>query len=232
MMRLALIGKGIDHSRSPQIYRHLLSGSVDYHLLDYQSESEIPSAKELLLDYHGISVTSPYKLHFLEEVIAEDSVKHAGAINCLFNRPDGKVGGHNTDYLALKMLIPHYLDQYGLDHLVILGAGVMARVVKQICLEFAIPHQWLTRASHGDLSTIDLRGLGHPASLIVNCCDRSMRFFGSFLAQDVFFDLNYSLTHPFWGELNAFRYIDGAEMLTLQAKLALEFWKLLPEKNS
>ncbi len=130
------------------------------------------------------------------------------------------------------MLSPYYLYEYGLDHLVILGAGVMARVVKQICLEFAIPHQWLTRASHGDLSTIDLRGLGHPASLIVNCCDRSMRFSGSFLAQDVFFDLNYSLTHPFWGELNAFRYIDGAEMLTLQAKLALEFWKLLPEKNS
>ena len=41
-IKLALLGKGISHSKSPEIYRRLISGSVQYDLLDVANEADIP----------------------------------------------------------------------------------------------------------------------------------------------------------------------------------------------
>jgi len=68
MNKFALVGKDISHSRSPEMYRKLISSDVKYDLLDYQSDLDIPTAVELLSKYDGINITSPYKKNFLNQV--------------------------------------------------------------------------------------------------------------------------------------------------------------------
>ncbi len=100
MNRFALIGKDISHSRSPEMYRKLISQDIMYDLLDYCNESEIPSAAKLLNQYDGINITSPYKKHFIAQVELSAIAKEIGAINCLKMR-EGRLFGENTDYFSV-----------------------------------------------------------------------------------------------------------------------------------
>ena len=52
--KLALIGKNIAHSKSPEVYKTLLDNNVEYTLLDFISENEIPKLSELLKTFDGI----------------------------------------------------------------------------------------------------------------------------------------------------------------------------------
>ncbi len=58
MHKLALIGKSIQHSRSPDIYKKLIGTLIQYDLLDYQHPNEIPSVDTLFKEYIGISITN------------------------------------------------------------------------------------------------------------------------------------------------------------------------------
>ncbi len=59
--KLALIGKNISHSKSPEIYNKLLNNQVEYTLLDCDTVDAIPSLDELMKKFDGVSITSPYK---------------------------------------------------------------------------------------------------------------------------------------------------------------------------
>ena len=83
MNKFALVGRDIAHSKSPEMYRKLISPSVIYDLLDFQSSSEIPSAQALLNISDGINITSPYKKHFLGEIELTKTAAQIGAVNCL-----------------------------------------------------------------------------------------------------------------------------------------------------
>ena len=229
MIRLALIGKSIAHSRSPEIYRQLLGLPLDYQLLNCTNPHEIPSVEELLVRYDGVSITSPYKTYFNGKVEADSSALQADSINCLYRTSSQQLMGANTDWLALQYLLPHYFSENLLQQVVIMGAGPMAKVVQRICEQAHLPYSVLTRQQDGDLSHYCFT---HQNALIVNCCSRSMLFSGSLPLSSVFFDLNYGLLHPFFRTLRHFRFIDGAEMLQVQAVQALKLWKLLPDKNS
>ena len=69
MIKLALVGKDIQHSRSGEIYRRLLKTDIQYDLLDYENSALIPPAADLFKVYDGISITSPYKKHFLNQFL-------------------------------------------------------------------------------------------------------------------------------------------------------------------
>ena len=51
--KLALIGKNISHSKSPEIYNKLLNNQVEYHLLDYPSINEIPEMDFFSKNFDG-----------------------------------------------------------------------------------------------------------------------------------------------------------------------------------
>lgn len=227
MNKLALVGKDISHSRSPEIYRKLISISIKYDLLDYQNEFEIPTAEELLIKYDGINVTSPYKKHFLTQVEVSPLAKEIGAINCL-KKKNGKLFGENTDYLAILDILKKMQDKYGEIEVVVLGDGVMANVVK-----LALAHLHLNFSSMSRKKTKDFNQLNLEKSfqnkmalpLVINTCAREFIFSGEIPAAALFWDFNYNLDqHSNLLSNKIYKYLDGLEMLERQAFYAVSFW--------
>src|SRR5688572_8700980 len=104
-MKFALIGKDISHSLSPELYKKIIGPHVQYDLLDFQNENELPSLKLLAQKYNGINITTPYKAHYLNEVILEDeNLKQLGAINTIAFTKERFIAT-NTDVSAVQMIL-------------------------------------------------------------------------------------------------------------------------------
>lgn len=228
MIKLALIGKNISHSQSPKIYKQLLGDAVNYDLLDYSSSSLIPSAKELLKTYVGVSITAPYKEHFLKEAVLTVDARDLNAINCLYLDKKGTVNGDNTDYLAMLEIVKRDLVDKGLQSIVILGDGAMARVTAKVLDSYNWPYEQLSRKKNGPLENLDLIKSSLDSQLvIINCCSRNFSFRGRVAKGSLYWNLNYAQKE----EENALEnmglvYQDGQELLYLQAKYALAKWQL------
>lgn len=226
-MNLALIGKSISHSRSPHLYRKILGPQVVYDLIDVDI-NQLPLLKDLSLKYAGVNITSPYKENYINQVTIEDELVSAlGAINTIDLRSSPYLAT-NTDLLAVRTLLKNYLSRFPKLHIILFGSGVMSRVINLVALELKISIVSLARKSHPDLSTLDLKPYESVSSqnLVINACTREFIFEGNLDANAIFWDLNYSLlphqnTLPF----KVKEYHDGQEMLFLQAKAAVQFWK-------
>ena len=62
--------------------------------------------------------------------------------------------------------------------------------------------------------------------IIINACSRNFVFQGNIPKECVFWDLNYIYEPHFYIKEIVKEYIDGLELLKLQAKHALDFWNL------
>lgn len=222
MLKLALVGKNISHSQSQFVYEKILKTKVNYSLLDFSSEDKIPKALDLFKDFEGVSITSPYKSHFLNEIDVESDIADLKAVNCLKCGKDGKISGTNTDYLALKEILARYLDKT----IILLGSGAMFRVCKKILNSLGKDFQNFNRKEHGDISCLDLSK--YVNAIVVNCCSRDLIFQGVISQSSIFYDLNYSFKEhkDFFSKQN-FQYIDGLELLELQAQYALSYWNIV-----
>ncbi len=226
MPRYGLIGKNISHSKSPKIYQNLLGNHIQYDLLDFQSEGEIPALKELLENYVGINITSPYKRHFVNEVILTSSAKKLQAINCL-KLKDGQVYGENTDYLATLEILKNFKHTVKKPlEIIILGDGVMSQVCQLAASECVFNFKVLSRRATIDFDNTNLIPENYTKQLlIINCCSRDYVFKGAIDEQALFWDLNYNF-EPHKKRLPGIveKYKDGLELLELQAKYAVAFW--------
>ncbi|WP_412463552.1 hypothetical protein [Halobacteriovorax sp. RT-2-6] len=222
MLKLGLLGKDIQHSKSPQIYDELYSGQVEYSLLDVSSEDKIPCLKDIFKTLQGLSITAPYKKHFLNDVILEESVRKIGAINCI--KFDGtQFYGTNTDFLAVKEIILN--NSYHKKDIVMLGDGAMTDMFKVLFEELNISYHQFSRRKDGDLNAVKYEQYVELDNLlIINCCARQFQFNLSLSTKSIFWDMNYS--HPFHHSFlsNKLTYIDGSELLYLQAVAAKKFW--------
>jgi shikimate dehydrogenase len=230
MYKLALVGKNIQHSRSPEVYKKLLGESLEYHLLDYQSANEIPAALELFKSYDGISITSPYKQHFVGEVKLSAVAEKLGAINCLVKRADG-IWGENTDYLAIHDILRRTKDQFKNLTVIILGSGVMSRVTELALQELHISYAIYSRKNNQQFDRINLaecfnKEFPAPSTpVIINACAREFVFTGTCPENALFWDYNYNfLPHTETIPKLVATYMDGFEMLNLQARFALAYW--------
>lgn len=224
---LGLVGKEISHSKSPVMYKKLLKCEVDYTLFDYPDEFQIDDLDTLFSKCTGISVTSPYKKHFLDKVHVDENVKFLNAINCLYKAND-KYYGTNTDYYASMEILDKLLNEHSIERIYILGNGPMARMICSILKTMDKSYTHLTRENSGDLSKHSF--VCKTKSIIINGCSREFIFSGEITGVAVFWDLNYNMAHS--SEIsNKALYIDGLELLYLQAELALPFWNLLPYKK-
>lgn len=120
MLRFAVIGSPVAHSRSPAMhtaaYRALGLPHV-YEKIE-TSAAELPSRVDALRDgtFAGLNVTVPHKTQVLPLVDAVDpSAGATGAANTLVRASDGSVRAYNTDAPALR------------DELVRLASGEPAR---------------------------------------------------------------------------------------------------------
>lgn len=227
MNKFALVGKDISHSRSPEMYRKLISPNVEYDLLDYKSELDIPSAAELLNKYDGINITSPYKKHFLNQVELTPNALEIGAINCL-KKENGKIIGENTDYLAIVDILKQMQRDNGDIEVIILGDGVMANVAKVALKNLGLNFKLLSRKQTKDFNQLNL--IEHykqqsAVPVVINTCSREFIFNGIIPDRALFWDFNYnfdqhSLSIP--GKVH--KYVDGLEMLERQAFYAVAFW--------
>ncbi|RPJ71754.1 MAG: hypothetical protein EHM20_14365, partial [Alphaproteobacteria bacterium] len=144
MIKLALLGKGIQHSRSPEIYQRLLVNKIQYDLLDYPNSSSIPKVEDLFKVYNGISITSPYKRHFLDQVKLTEQAEKLGAINCIKQSSDGFYG-ENTDYSAIVEILKKLKSKHNGLRAIILGDGVMSNVTQAALRELEIDFKLYSR---------------------------------------------------------------------------------------
>lgn len=221
MLKLALIGKNISHSQSQKMYEKILCKKVDYTLLDYENENQILSAFELCERFDGVSITAPYKKHFLDQVSLDDEVIKLQSMNCFYKK-NGVIYGTNTDFLALKEILKSFLKY----RIVVLGSGSMANVCKTILETYQKSFVMYSRQTHGDISKLDL--LNFEECVVVNCCAREFVFQGMLDKKSLFYDLNYNHSkHVEYFQKQNINYRDGLELLEDQAFHALKFWNIL-----
>lgn len=220
MIKLALVGKSIGHSQSQSVYEGLLKEKVDYHLLDYPNEKEIPSLSNIFRsDLAGLSITAPYKRFFLNDVSMTSEIKRLEAINCI-RKTEDSFAGTNTDYLACIDIFNDLLKIS--DQVIILGDGAMSKLCQIILEDMKKEVRVFSRKKDGDIEKLNLEDYGQI--LLVNTCAREFVFRGEISAKSVFWDLNYlHVEHERLWEARC-HYVDGMELLRLQAQYALDFW--------
>lgn len=227
MNKLALVGKNISHSRSPEMYKKLISPTVNYSLLDYSTPEEIPSAKELLGKYDGINITSPYKKYFLDQIKLTKNASEVGAVNCLKKQNDVIVG-ENTDYSAIVYILQNLQKVHGELEVAILGDGVMSFVAQVALKNLNIKYKIFSRKLTNNFDQLNLEAhfLDNPTKpLIINACARDYLFRGKLPIRGMFWDFNYNFKQQedLIGPCVEL-YMDGLEMLERQAFYAVVFW--------
>jgi shikimate dehydrogenase len=227
-MKYGLIGKDISHSRSPELYKKIISPDIQYDLLDISSAKELPSLEELAKTYSCINVTSPYKRSYFSSVtIHGDGVKELGAINTLCFSSQGWVAT-NTDLLAVQEILGHHLLNHPDLELLVLGSGVMGQVTLVAARNLKLNCQVIDRKS-GLTSESDLRPFYRPGkfNIVINACSRDFVFKGAINRDTLFWDFNYNfIPHLNTLPLKVSTYLDGQELLELQAQKAAAFWSL------
>lgn len=217
-MKLALIGKNIQHSKSPELYKKLIGPNITYELIDVSDEKKLPTIEELKEHYNGINITSPFKKSYIGKLEVDEAVNDLGAINTISFTE--KVLATNTDYYALQII----LSRFKIFKAILLGNGSMAqltqKILKQLEIEL-IAHFY--RSKDGEISHLDLTGINSSPVLIINSCSRDFIFKGKLPANAVFFDYNYNFSPHHYLDSTVI-YQDGLELLELQAQAAVEFW--------
>lgn len=224
MISLALIGKNISYSKSPQVYRELLNQEIDYKIFDCAEEKDIPPLNQVFERYQGLSVTSPYKKFFLNQVTVLPGFTDLNAINAI-RKTGQKFEAINTDYLAIDKI----LEEFRQNKVILLGDGVMSFITQKVLLKNGIEFQVFSRKKNGPIEYLNLTKVfpsDNSGILIINSCSRSFIFKGILPSNSKFWDFNYDFPpHRESIPTKHIGYIDGIGLLKLQAKFALEFFR-------
>lgn len=225
-MKYALIGKSIAHSRSPELYRDIFSEDIEYELIDVASEAELPQLSDLARLYNGVNITSPYKRHYFPSVIVQKpEVIELGAINTISFTNKGWFGT-NTDLYAVESILRKFMDEFPQLHLIVLGNGVMGKLTSIVARKLHLSHRVLDRKL-GLTTKLNLRPFHQTGfqNLVINACSRDFIFEGEINEAAIFWDYNYSLIpHQNTLPSKVAMYLDGQDMLLIQAKAAANFW--------
>jgi len=223
MLRLGLLGKNIQQSRSKEMYEKLLGQEVNYRLFDFEKYEDIPSLDEIFSQVTGFSITAPYKTHFLNDVKIDNDISKINAINCI-KKIDSEYFGTNTDYLACLEILDSFFGNN--IKFFILGDGAMSRVL-QFILEkknedYSVLSRRIGNLNKNKFCFDDIQ----KKYIIINSCHKDFNFTASVDESLIkFWDLNYNVEpDKHLSVSTSIKYVDGLELLFLQAKYALEFW--------
>lgn len=129
-LRVALIGHGIQLSRTPEMHRREGAAqglSYSYELRDTAFGADLPIAR--MLDQaqadglRGVNITHPFKqaaMAHLDQI--SDAARAVQAVNTVVFR-DGKRFGHNTDYWGFSEAFRRGLPDATQGTVLLLGAG-------------------------------------------------------------------------------------------------------------
>lgn len=227
-MKLGLLGFPIDHSLSPRLYKELLGDQLEsYDKFSFRSALEIPSLSFFASKLDGLNITSPYKTHFVSQAkIESDLVRDLGIINTISFK-NATPEATNTDLIAVDKILSEFQKEYPILNIILLGDGSMAKLTKIVAHAKNIPIRQFSRKSQTAIHELDLRPFHAMGiqNLIINACSRDYIFQGKLSGDEIFWDYNYSFI-PHQNNLpsQVKSYIDGQEMLLLQAQAAVHFW--------
>ncbi len=136
MIKLAVIGKDVSKSTSPQIHSFIakeLGLEISYERISVPEEEFESAIGELLKNYDGLNVTIPYKLSVIPHLKGiEGDALSFGAVNTVVTET---LKGYNTDGLGFKQM----LDSNGVvvngKSVLLLGAGGAGRSVAKKLLD-------------------------------------------------------------------------------------------------
>ena len=228
MIRLGLLGKGIQHSKSQMIYEKILSKVILYKLIDKDSVDEIPELDIIFKEVDGLSITAPYKEFFLKEVELSPEASIVKAINCIkFDVHTKKYFGFNTDFLAAEKLIDVYQIRKH-KKIVILGNGPMARIFIYLLQSSREKVIHIFRRPNFNINDFIFEDRSINEIAIINCCSRGVLFNPKEIASKTktFWDLNYGQDNLFTTFFSPESYINGLDLLHLQAEFALDIWEI------
>ena len=118
--------------------------------------------------------------------------------------------------------------KYGKIEVVILGDGVMANVTKHALSNLDLSFKTLSRKENKDFNQLNLVKYFINLSalpIVINTCAREFMFNGIIPKAALFWDFNYNFEQHLTSIPDkVFKYVDGLEMLELQALYAVTFW--------
>lgn len=149
LMRVGLVGKGIQLSRTPAM--HMAEGraqglALRYELIDPEAiDRPEPSLAEMLdaaeaAGFAGLNVTFPYKRAVIELLdTLSDAARNVGAVNTVVFR-DCKRHGHNTDFWGFAESLRQGLPGAEMDTVLLLGAGGAGGAVAHALKSLGVAH--------------------------------------------------------------------------------------------
>lgn len=244
MSHYGLIGRRLGHSFSQtyftQKFSQLHLDQHRYDLFELESPTELPALIAAHPDLRGLNVTVPYKeliWPYLDEVAP--SAGRVGAVNVIEFQADGRLVGHNTDYLGFRESVRPFLRGADGVRALVLGTGGAAKAVEVALRDLGISYWLVSRdplragLTYDDLTPEVIAG----HRLLVNatplgtypdveaCPPLPYHQIGE---QHFLYDLIYNPTETLFlqkGREAGAQTKNGFEMLCLQAEAAWEIWK-------
>ena len=148
MREFGIIGRPLGHSASARHFTAKFENEgLDCHFEQYELPS-IEALPELLerVPLEGFNVTIPYKqqvMRYLDGL--SDEAAKIGAVNCVRRHADGRMIGHNTDIIGLRVALAELLDGVVPEHALALGTGGASQAVQYALTELGIPFDLISR---------------------------------------------------------------------------------------
>lgn len=148
MREFGIIGRPLGHSASARHFTAKFENEgLDCHFEQYELPS-IEALPELLerVPLEGFNVTIPYKqqvMRYLDGL--SDEAAKIGAVNCVRRHADGRMIGHNTDIIGLRVALAELLDGVVPEHALVLGTGGASQAMQYALTELGIPFDLISR---------------------------------------------------------------------------------------
>ena len=148
MREFGIIGRPLGHSMSARHFTAKFEREgLDCHFDQYELPS-IEALPELLerVPLEGFNVTIPYKqqvMHYLDAMAPE--AERIGAVNCVRRHADGRLVGHNTDIIGLRVALNELLEDRTIERALVLGTGGASQAVQYALYEREIPYEIVSR---------------------------------------------------------------------------------------
>jgi len=155
LLQLGLIGRGIQHSKSPTLFaqKSTLGRTVSYRLFEVASTDGLPNLLAHTPEVQGYNVTVPYKqaiVSLCTQLVG--AAQTLQAVNTIWRPPHepDQLMGYNTDVLGLAATFKGWLPQQLGGTALILGTGGAARAVhyalqehpfESVCFVSRSPHR-------------------------------------------------------------------------------------------
>ena len=236
MMKLAVIGDPVEHSRSPEIHRRFLRDEeIDgsYVAIRVPQSNAISVVRRMRMDgYTGCNVTYPLKEEVLSacDTLTEEA-ERARAVNTIFFGRE--IVGHNTDGIGARDALEALLEEpISLKRIGVLGYGATARaILAQFQENDAYLFVWGRDPDKVAAASRQYEAkewpYDNPPEIVISTVPPKVRFepqmLDSLMRADIVVDANY-------GERSTLRQqidrdiVRGDGMLEAQARASFDFW--------